>query len=653
MVGSIRRGRRLLLATVCLLCASAGSLGAQGSVAADRAALEALHAAAGGDDWTHSTGWLSSAPVGEWYGVETDANGRVTVISLAHNELAGSLPAELGDLDQLQELWLTRNDLTGEIPARLGDLAVLEVLALADNGLSGSIPAEVGNLTLLEQLNLNDNSLGGSIPAELGALSALVDLTLDDNSLSGPIPADLGSLSSLSWLNLARNRLTGPAPDELAGLTALKALYLNGNPGLNGLVPAGLAFLDGLAVADIRSTGMCARTDAEFSAWAARIDFRGCGDPAPPPEPPGPGGGGGGPAPPPPDDEEDEEEEEPQPPPPPPPPELSVSPAEASERAGVVTFDVRLSRSTNSEVTVDYATADGAGRGGARAGVDYTATAGTLSFAPGSRTEEIRVPVTDDGRYEAEPETFTLTLSRPRSARLAGGGSTLRVTGTIHDDDDGPPMAAFDVAGAACDGDLCRALTGAPVRFNDTSTGKVLSRQWDFGDGRTSRSASLVHSWSSPGFYEVTLSVSDGTTSATASRKFLVEASDPAGTCEPDAQTRCLQDSRYAVSVEWHKGDGESGRGAVVPEGTNDSGLFRFFSRENWEILIKVLDGCAVNGHMWVYAASTTDLGYTIRVTDTVTGGVKEYRNEPGLPAPAITDATAFPRGCDANGPAR
>ncbi len=80
-------------------------------------------------------------------------------------------------------------------------------------------------------------------------------------------------------------------------------------------------------------------------------------------------------------------------------------------------------------------------------------------------------------------------------------------------------------------------------------------------------------------------------------------------------------------------------------EGTNDSGVFTFFSQENWEVLIKVLDGCALNGHVWVYGASTTDLGYTIRVTDTATGVVTEYRNEPGLPAPAITDATAF-RAC-------
>ena len=65
-----------------------------------------------------------------------------------------------------------------------------------------------------------------------------------------------------------------------------------------------------------------------------------------------------------------------------------------------------------------------------------------------------------------------------------------------------------------------------------------------------------------------------------------------------------------------------------------------------WEVLLKVLDGCALNGHVWVFGASTTDLGYVIRVTDTATGKVKEYRNEPGTPAAAITDAKAFPDGC-------
>jgi len=133
---------------------------------------------------------------------------------------------------------------------------------------------------------------------------------------------------------------------------------------------------------------------------------------------------------------------------------------------------------------------------------------------------------------------------------------------------------------------------------------------------------------------------------STARTVFLVEAAAPAGTCAADEWTRCLGDSRYAVTVDWRGAGGESGRGRVAPAGTNESGMFRFFDASNWEVLIKVLDGCEVNGHAWVFGASTTDLGYVIRVTDTATGAVKEYRNEPGTPAPAITDVKAFPEGC-------
>ena len=113
------------------------------------------------------------------------------------------------------------------------------------------------------------------------------------------------------------------------------------------------------------------------------------------------------------------------------------------------------------------------------------------------------------------------------------------------------------------------------------------------------------------------------------------------------AETLCLHEGRYELQADWWTGDGKSGSAEVVPKATRDSGLFRFFDADNWEILIKVLDGCAVNGHHWVYGASTTDLGYAIRVTDTATGDVKEYRNEAGRPAPAITDGKAFSGACE------
>ena len=124
------------------------------------------------------------------------------------------------------------------------------------------------------------------------------------------------------------------------------------------------------------------------------------------------------------------------------------------------------------------------------------------------------------------------------------------------------------------------------------------------------------------------------------------------GTCKPDWATLCLQDYRYQLWVQWWTAGSSAAHARVVPKATNDSGLFRFYDAENWEILVKVLDGCAVNGHHWVYGAATTDLGYQITVNDTVTGEFREYLNEPGRPAPAITDGEAFSAACGDRGSA-
>ena len=225
--------------------------------------------------------------------------------------------------------------------------------------------------------------------------------------------------------------------------------------------------------------------------------------------------------------------------------------------------------------------------------------------------------------------------------------------GTASDDDAEveaplvPPSADFTIDVPCTDG-LCRALSGETVLFTDTSSGGVARRSWDFDvAGRAPSGATARHAWRSPGFYRVTLTVSGAGKESSMSRMFLVEAADPAGTCVADGGTICLQDARYAVAVEYEKPDGESGAGQVVHAGTNDSGLFSFFGRDNWEVLVKVLDGCAVNGRDWVFAASATDLGYVIRVTDTMTGELREFRNEGGRLARAVTDATAFADRCE------
>ena len=62
----------------------------------DRAALVALYNATGGANWTNNSNWLTTTPIGQWYGVTTDSNGRVTSLSLLENRLTGEIPVELG-----------------------------------------------------------------------------------------------------------------------------------------------------------------------------------------------------------------------------------------------------------------------------------------------------------------------------------------------------------------------------------------------------------------------------------------------------------------------------------------------------------------------------------------------------------------------------
>ncbi|MEM7351855.1 MAG: hypothetical protein AAF657_13740 [Acidobacteriota bacterium] len=113
--------------------------------------------------------------------------------------------------------------------------------------------------------------------------------------------------------------------------------------------------------------------------------------------------------------------------------------------------------------------------------------------------------------------------------------------------------------------------------------------------------------------------------------------------CTPDASSLCLNDGRFKVEVAWVDFGSNTGTGQVVPAVSNDSGLFWFFNSDNWEMLVKVLNGCEINDHFWVFAAATTDVEYTLRVTDTETGAVTEYSNPLGRAAPAITDTSAFP----------
>ena len=260
-------------AAVAVIATDAGGLTAEQDFATsvtdrDRGVLEILYDSTDGDNWRRNANWKSTAPLDDWYGISTDSSGRVTRIKLDLNDLTGSIPAELGNLSNLDTLDLGDNDLTGSIPAELGGLTNLDMLILSYNELSGSIPAELGDLANLRGLHLTDNKLTGSIPAELGDLAAnLRMLALSYNELSGSIPAELGNLANLAGLYLDDNKLTGSIPAELGNLARLHALELANNE-LTGSIPAELGDLASLFVLELDDNELSGSIPAELGNLA-------------------------------------------------------------------------------------------------------------------------------------------------------------------------------------------------------------------------------------------------------------------------------------------------------------------------------------------------------------------------------------------------
>ena len=142
--------------------------------------------------------------------------GDLDLLVLSWNRLTGSIPSWVANLRNLRGLWLGGNELSGPVPQGLEALTRLRWLALGSNDLQpGPIPAALGGLVQLEQLFLGGTNRTGPIPPELGDLTNLRILSLGGNGLAGRIPDELGRLTSLTHLYLSGNfGLSGALPPE-------------------------------------------------------------------------------------------------------------------------------------------------------------------------------------------------------------------------------------------------------------------------------------------------------------------------------------------------------------------------------------------------------------------------------------------------------
>jgi hypothetical protein len=115
-----------------------------------------------------------------------------------------------------------------------------------------------------------------------------------------------------------------------------------------------------------------------------------------------------------------------------------------------------------------------------------------------------------------------------------------------------------------------------------------------------------------------------------------------AGLCAPGATTLCLVNGRFAVTAAYLTDRGPSGPAQAV-QLTPDTGYFWFFSAGNVEVVLKILDGCALDDSYWVFAGGLTNVQVTITVTDTRTGSMKTYTNPQDHAFQPLQDTRALP----------
>jgi len=131
-------------------------------------------------------------------------------------------------------------------------------------------------------------------------------------------------------------------------------------------------------------------------------------------------------------------------------------------------------------------------------------------------------------------------------------------------------------------------------------------------------------------------------------------AASPDGRCHSAASTLCLDGGRFSVHVSWQDFSGRQGVGTAV-DLSAQTGYFWFFNAVDVDLMLKVIDGRAINGKFWVLFGALSKVAYTVTVQDTVSGKLRPTPTPPAiLPAwrtPPPSDTSTIPGRAATQGP--
>jgi hypothetical protein len=223
-----------------------------------------------------------------------------------------------------------------------------------------------------------------------------------------------------------------------------------------------------------------------------------------------------------------------------------------------------------------------------------------------------------DINFPPTPVGSTATLTCASECFSLNNGNNCDGSGTINVDK--PLSAPFSVVNFRVTG--ISGCGGTPVTLPVTlNSGQRLVFDFDFAPTQNGQFTDTLD------LGGITWTLNGSTTSST--------------TCNGSSTTMCLQNARFQVSADWQTANGNSGTASAV-QLTPDTGYLWFFSASNVEVVIKVLNGCGVNNHFWVFAGGLTNVHVVIHVTDTQTGVTRNYINPQRNPFPPVQDTSAF-----------
>jgi len=231
---------RVLVVALCAVSASCVNY----VPAAQVSALKDLYYATTGAFWKSNSNWLVGDPCYPyvWYGLACPTYGVISSISLASNNLDGTLPDSLGAINTTTTLSLYGNYLYGTLPSSLSNISSLQYLYLYSNKLSGTLPSSLGSLRTLRTLDVHGNLFTGGIPSSYSGMLQLSTLSAGGNQLNVALPSNIGYFSTLVSLNVSSNAIPGAIPDSIGYLHTASTILMDHNQ-LSGTVPVALCNL--------------------------------------------------------------------------------------------------------------------------------------------------------------------------------------------------------------------------------------------------------------------------------------------------------------------------------------------------------------------------------------------------------------------------